>query len=133
MSEIKKEDKEKSSKTGKEVGRGHPPKEHQFKKGYDPRRGHRPKGSRDFETYFILAWKEVAEALKLGKEPDRGKIEILKIGFKEMFKGNYQFWKDFVERLFGKTENIVKLGADEELKEIIVKIVKPKEDETVNL
>lgn len=62
----------------------------------------RPKGKKNFETYFMEAWKEVAEDLRLNKDPDKGKIEILKIGFEEIFKGNYQFWRDFVERLFGK-------------------------------
>lgn len=64
----------------------------------------RPKGSKNFETYFMEAWKEVAEALRLNKDPDRGKVEILKLGFKEMFKGNYQFWRDFTDRLFGKPQ-----------------------------
>ena len=81
----------------------------------------RPKGKKNFETYFMEAWKEVAEALRMNKDPDKGKIEILKIGFKQIFKGNYQFWKDFMERLFGKVSERIELGADTELLEKLEK------------
>lgn len=79
----------------------------------------RPKGSKNFETYFMEAWKEVAEALRLNKDPDKGKVEILKLGFKEMFKGNYQFWRDFVERLFGKIPTEIDLRGKLEIEKLI--------------
>jgi len=91
-----------------------------FKPGQSGNPSGRPKGRKNFETYFMEAWKEVAEALRMDKDPDKGKIEILKIGFKQMFKGNYQFWRDFMERLFGKpTEK-----HEVELKEFTEKIRK---------
>lgn len=39
-------------KTGKKVGKGNPPKEHQFKEGYDSRRGHRKKGTPNRSTFI---------------------------------------------------------------------------------
>ncbi len=84
------------SKTGK-ILRGRP-----FPPGVSGNPHGRPKGRKNFETYFREAWKEVAEALNLNKNPDKAKIEIIKLGFKRMFKGDYQFWRDFMDRLFGK-------------------------------
>lgn len=84
------------SKTGK-ILRGRP-----FPPGVSGNPHGRPKGRKNFETYFKEAWREVAEALNLNKDPDKAKIEIIKLGFKRMFKGDYQFWRDFMDRLFGK-------------------------------
>lgn len=101
----------------KQRKRGAPP-QYLFKPGQSGNPAGRPKGSKNFETYFMEAWKEVAEALRLNKDPDKGKIEILKIGFKEMFKGNYQFWRDFIERLFGKVEQSFEVKFDDMVSEI---------------
>jgi len=104
----------KNNRTGKKVGKSNPPKEHQFKEGYDPKRGHRPKGARNFETDFILAAKEVAEALRLGNQPDKIKIELIKRGIKEGLSGKFPFWDKLMERLYGKVADVLKLGAEEE-------------------
>lgn len=62
----------------------------------------RPKGLRNFETDFRLACKEVGEALRLGKDPDKVKIELIKRGIKEGLQGNFPFWKEIMERNYGK-------------------------------
>ena len=80
-----------------------PPKEHQFKKG----EGGRPKGSRNFETIFNKAAKQVAEALRLGKEPGAVQIELVKRGVKEGLKGNYSFYRDIMDRLYGQPKGAV--------------------------
>jgi len=103
--------KRKTAKIQGKIGKYHPPKEYQFKPGQSGNPLGRPKGRKNFETYFMEAWKEVAEALRMDKDPDRGKVEILKIGFKQMFKGNYQFWKDFMERLFGKPKTEINISS----------------------
>jgi len=67
----------------------------------------RPKGHRNFKTIFEEAAKEVAEVLKLGKKPDAVQIELVKRGIKEGLSGNYPFYKDLTERLFGKVQEKV--------------------------
>jgi len=80
-----------------------------FQKGKSGWPQGRPRGRKDFQTYFIEAWREVAEALNLNQDPDKAKIEIIKLGFKRMFKGDYQFWRDFMDRLFGKAPEQVEV------------------------
>jgi len=76
-------------------------KKGQFIKGHNLAKG-RPRGKRNFKTDFEIAAREVAEALRLGKEPDKVQIEIIKRGIRESLAGNYPFWKDVVDRLYGK-------------------------------
>jgi len=80
-----------------------------FKEGYDPKRHIKQKGETNFMTDFRIAAKEVAEALKLGKKPDAVKIELVKRGIREGLAGNYPFYKDLVERLYGKVEEPIKI------------------------
>ena len=101
----------KNQKTGKKqekVGKGHPPKEYQFKPGNPG--GGRPKGKRNFKTDFELAAREIAKALRLGESPDPIYIELMKQGIKQGLKGNYNFWKDIAERVYGK--EVSKFEAD---------------------
>lgn len=73
-----------------------------FKKGYDERRNYqgRKKGKRNFRTLF---WEAIE---KIGLERDlKGKdleIELVKRGIIEALKGNYSFWKDIMDRVYGK-------------------------------
>jgi DNA polymerase III sliding clamp (beta) subunit (PCNA family) len=99
-----------------------------FKKGHDPRRNlnGRPKGTRSFKTIFIEAAKAVAESLKLGKEPDKIQIEIVKRGIAQALKGNYSFYKDILDRLYGQAKQIV----ETEEKKILV--LTDEEDEEKN-
>jgi acyl-CoA-binding protein len=80
-----------------------PPKEHQFKKGNPGK----PKGARSFKTIFREAAKEVAEALNLGKDPDAIQIQLVKRGIKEGMTGNYSFYKDLLDRLYGKPKETI--------------------------
>ncbi|MCX7955522.1 MAG: DUF5681 domain-containing protein [Patescibacteria group bacterium] len=64
----------------------------------------RPKGSRNFETDFRLACRAVAEALRLGNNPQRVHIELIKRGIKEGLTGNYPFWRDLMDRLYEKNK-----------------------------
>lgn len=104
------------NKTGKKVGKGNPPEEYRFKGGYDPRRGHRPKGKRSFKTDFELAAREIAKALRLGEEPEPIYIELMKQGIKSGLKGNYNFWKDITERIYGKEPDVLEANLDQQIK-----------------
>ena len=92
-----------------------------FKKGYDSKRHIKQKGERSFKTIFEEAAREVAEALRLGKKPDAVQIELVKRGIREGLAGNYPFYKDLIERLFGKVKESVELGSGETPIEIIIK------------
>ena len=80
-----------------------------FKEGYDPKRHIKQKGETNFMTDFRIAAKEVAEALKLGKEPDKVKIELLKRGIKEGLAGNFPILKDYFDRIYGKPTETIKM------------------------
>ena len=80
-----------------------------FKKGYDLKRHIKQKGERSFKTIFEEAAREVAEALRLGKKPDAVQIELVKRGIREGLAGNFPFYKDLIERLYGKVEEPIKI------------------------
>jgi DNA-binding ferritin-like protein len=88
-----------------------------FQKGYDPRRNleGRPKGAQSFRTLFDTAIKEVNKSLKLGKEPDAVLVEIVKKGIAQALKGNYPFYKDILDRLYGQAKQTI-----EEEKKVLV-------------
>ncbi len=119
MDEIENTPKKQSGGRGKIVPR--------WKPGESGNPNGRPKGKRNFKTDFELAAREIAKALRLGEQPDQVYIELMKQGIKSGMKGNYNFWKDIVERIYGKeaTENIVKIqqleSLEEELKESLFK------------
>lgn len=83
----------------------------QFKKG-DPRRINKPKGARSFKTIFEEAAREVADDLKLGKKPDAVQLEIVKRGIKKGLQGNYNFYRDTFDRLYGKAKENINLEAE---------------------
>jgi hypothetical protein len=78
-----------------------------FKKGESGNPAGRPKGSRNYKTLFREAYKHIAKDLKLGKDPDALLVEILKRGIKEALKGNYPFYKDIMDRLYGKSKQTI--------------------------
>jgi hypothetical protein len=92
-----------------------PPKEHQFKKG----QGGRPKGMSNYKTIFLIAAKEIARLKKLGKEPDDFLKALLMQASKKALKGNYHFYKDILDRLYGQAKQTV-----EQEGELTVKIVR---------
>ena len=86
-----------------------------FKKGGDERIRPRPKGALSYKTIFNLAAREVAKQLKLGKEPDDYLKALLTVGAKKGLKGNYSFYKDILDRLYGQAKQTI-----EEEKKILV-------------
>jgi hypothetical protein len=90
------ENTEKAVESAKEV-RGVP-----FKKGDDPRRNldGRPQGSRNFATDFDEVVEEIAKDNSITKSEAR-KI-LLKVAYKNAKEGDYSFWRDIHDRLYGK-------------------------------
>jgi hypothetical protein len=50
----------------------------------------------------------------LGKDPDVLLIEILKRGIKEALKGNYPFYKNIMDRLYGRPKSETNVNLREE-------------------
>jgi hypothetical protein len=125
----------KSEKTGEKqeleykVGPGHPPLESRFTSENQPEKRGRPRGKRNFNKDFEIAAREVAKALSLGETPEPIYIELLKQGIESGLKGNYNFWKDIVEKIYGKEverieqEIYTNLISDEQFDAIIKKVV----------
>ena len=72
-----------------------------FKKGDDPRRNldGRPVGSRDFATDFDEAVDEIAKENNMTRSQAR-KL-LLKVAYKNAKDGNYSFYKDIHDRIYG--------------------------------
>jgi hypothetical protein len=85
-----------------------------WKKGESGNPNGRPKGSRNYKTLFREAYMTIAKDLKLGKDPDALLVEILKRGIKEALKGNYPFYKDIMDRLYGKPKSEASVSLREE-------------------
>jgi hypothetical protein len=68
----------------------------------DPRinREGRPKGSRDFATDFDEVVEEIAKDNGITRSEAR-KI-LLKVAYKNAKEGDYSFWRDIHDRLYGK-------------------------------
>jgi hypothetical protein len=91
-----------------------PPKEYQFKEGNPGR----PKGAKNYKTIFRQAMRHVARALELGKEPDEVEVELVKVGIREALKGNFSFYKDILDRLYGKPREAINLDAELKIQKI---------------
>jgi hypothetical protein len=74
----------------------------QFKKGDDPRRNleGRPVGSRDFATDFDEVVEEIAKENGITKSAARK--HLLKVAYKNAKDGNYSFYKDIHDRIYGQ-------------------------------
>jgi hypothetical protein len=65
--------------------------------------GARPKGSRDFNTDFDEVVDEIAKENGMTKSEAR-KV-LLKVAFKEAKNGNYSFYKDIHDRVYGRAKD----------------------------
>jgi hypothetical protein len=86
-----------------------------FKKGESGNPAGRPKGAKNYKTLFREAYTAIAKDLRLGKDPDDLLVEILKRGIKEALKGNYPFYKDIMDRLYGKPKQTIETEEEKKL------------------
>jgi hypothetical protein len=93
---------------------------YKFKKG----QGGRPKGARNYKVLLREALIEVGKSLKLGKEPDQVLVEIVKKGIKQALRGNYPFYKDILDRLYGQAKQTI----ETEEKRVLVLIDEDEEE-----
>ncbi len=78
--------------------------------------GHRPKGQKNYATLRREALIEVAKLN--GKTPEEIEVMLHSKGLAEALKGNYQFYKDDLDRLHGTAQNNVNISG-----ELVSKIV----------
>jgi len=80
------------------------PKAGQFTKN-DPRinREGRPVGSKDFSTDFDDAVEELAK--EEGITLSQARKDLLKVAYKHAKHGNYSFYKDIHDRIYGQATN----------------------------
>ena len=72
-----------------------------LKEGH-PAMGGRPKGTRDFTTDFDEAVAEIAKEEKITVSEARK--ELLKVAYHQAKKGNYNFYKDTIDRNYGSIQ-----------------------------
>lgn len=82
-----------------------------FQKGPDPRRNldGRPTGAEGFKTMFMRAIEKVAKDTG-GKAEDQ-EMQIIARGVLEARKGNFPFYKDMLDRVYGKAPQTIDLNA----------------------
>lgn len=95
---------EKTEQKPKRGGRGNLPSEFIGRPGPG-----RPRGKRNFETDFKLACEEVAKALRLGEKPDEVQVRLIVTGIKRGLLGNYSFWQDIMNRVYGRPKESLDL------------------------
>jgi hypothetical protein len=78
------------------------PEEYLFKKGESGNPAGRPKGSINFATKFRKFIEKVAEQNEI--TPEEVEEQLMAIGFKEAKGGNYSFWRDIHDRIYGRPD-----------------------------
>lgn len=75
-----------------------------FQKGFDPRRNlkGRPEGSVGFNTIWDQAVERIAEEQHISKE--EAEVELLIAAYKQAKNGNSAYFKEIMDRKFGKAE-----------------------------
>lgn len=91
----------------------------------------RPKGTKNFSTLFEEAIKKIVKSEKLPIKDVE--VELVVKAIIEALKGNYPFWRDLMDRVYGKPKITVesiedkeKVEALKELTEAIKKIAERK-------
>lgn len=103
-----------------------------FKKGDDPRRNTagRPQGSLDFKTKFYKVIDKLAKQNNI--TPEEVEEQLLLVGYKKAKDGDYSFYRDLHDRLYGKAPQTIDINADitiddgltEEQKEALLNLLK---------
>ncbi len=78
-------------------------------KGTPPGPG-RPPGSLDFKTKFYKVIDKLAKQNNL--TPDEIEEQLLLVGYKKAKDGDYRFYQDLFDRIYGKPRQTVEVDAD---------------------
>jgi hypothetical protein len=101
--------------------------EKQWKEGESGNPNGRPRGKRNFATLFREALVKLGE--RVGKTPDELELDIISKGVLSASKGDYKFFKDLFDRVYGqapaKVEHSGSITSDEDneaIKELAKKL-----------
>lgn len=102
---------EKLDNTSKQVERD---EKGRLKKGVQLNPDGRPKGSKNFETDFNEAVDEIAK--ENGMTRSEARKLLFKVAFKNAKEGNYSFYKDIHDRIYGTAQNNVQVSGEVQAK-----------------
>ncbi len=75
----------------------------------------RPLGTLNFATKFRGLVEKIAE--NDGITPEQVEQELIAVGFKNAKEGNYNFWKDLHDRVYGQATKVVEIDGKLEINE----------------
>jgi hypothetical protein len=87
-----------------------PNKNTQFKKGESGNPKGYPKGKKNFKTLFYKAISKIAEQKDI--DPESVEVQLILQAIKKANKGSYQFYKDVMDRVYGKAVDNQKIEHD---------------------
>jgi hypothetical protein len=87
-----------------------------FGRGFDNRRNlqGRPRGSKNYDMIFDEAIKKIVKQKNLIESPE---LEIVMRGIAEARAGNFNFYKDILDRRYGKAKEFLELAGEVEQKD----------------
>jgi hypothetical protein len=86
-----------------------------FKKGQSGNPAGRPKGTENFSTKFRRFIEKVADQNDI--TPEEVEQQLLAVGYKNAKDGNYKFWKDLHDRVYGQATKVVEIDGKFEINE----------------
>lgn len=92
-----------------------------FKKGQSGNPAGRPKGALNFATKFRVFIEKVAEQEDI--TPEEVEEKLMAVGYKGAKEGDFRFWADIFNRVYGKPKDTIEHSIDEDISsvEVIIK------------
>ena len=119
---------QKPDNTGKIQAKEDRIKRNQFKKGQSGNPSGRPKGAKNFDVIFEEAIKKIVKDRNLKESPE---LEIVMRGIAEARAGNFNFYRDILDRRYGKAKEFLELeGGIEHKDNRILDLLKDADKET---
>tara|TARA_Y100000310_G_scaffold333766_1_gene412001 strand:+ start:111 stop:497 length:387 start_codon:yes stop_codon:yes gene_type:complete len=99
----------KTEKTGQLQGRD---ENNRFLPGHSGNLKGRPLGSENFKTKLYKAIEKLAKDSQEEISVEDLEISIIEVGLKKAKEGDYKFWSDIFDRVYGKAQSNVELSTD---------------------